>query len=171
MNLTWDTLDGADKTLRRWREQVAAWACEPSAPMSRRHADAVVTAFDSDLDTPAAMRELRALEKDTGVAPGAKFETFAYLDRLLGLDVVRDVGKIVGSAASTAGNAGSTAPPLPEGAATLLEARAAARRDADWAVSDQLRDRLASIGVTVSDTPDGQAWTRPRELTSGLPPR
>jgi len=162
MNLTWATLAGADRTLRRWREQVATWACEPSAPMSRRHADAVVTAFDSDLDTPAAMRELRALEKDTGVAPGAKFETFAHLDRLLGLDVVRDVGKIMRNSAGTARNAantaGNTERSLPEGAAALLEARAAARRAADWAVADQLRDRLASIGVTVSDTPDGQAW-------------
>jgi cysteinyl-tRNA synthetase len=162
MNLTWATLGAADKTLRRWREQVATWACEPSAPMSRRHAGAVVTAFDSDLDTPAAMRELRALEKDTGVVPGAKFETFAHLDRLLGLDVARDVGKIMRNTAGTAGTAvntaGNTEPPLPEGAATMLEARAAARRAADWAVADQLRDRLASIGVTVSDTPDGQAW-------------
>jgi cysteinyl-tRNA synthetase len=156
LNLTWDTLEGADKTLRRWREQVAAWACEPSAPMSRRHAEAVVGAFDADLDTPAAMRELRALEKDPDVAPGAKFETFAHLDQLFGLDLARDVGKITGG---SAGAAGSARPPLPDGADALLEARAAARRDADWAVADRLRDQLAAMGVTVSDTPDGQAWT------------
>ncbi len=154
MNLTWDTLDGADKTLRRWREQVAGWACEPSAAMSRPHVEAVVAAFDRDLDTPAAMRELRALEKDPGVAPGAKFETFAHLDQLLGLDLARDVGKIAGSTASAA-----AAPPLPDGADALLAARAAARRDADWAAADLLRDRLAAMGVTVSDTPDGQTWT------------
>ena len=171
MNLSWDTLEGADKTLRRWREQVAAWACEPSAPMSRRHADAVVTAFDSDLDTPAAVRELRALEKDAGVAPGAKFETFAHLDQLLGLDLVRDLGKVAGgimgaaAGAAGAGSAAGTGPAanvaqrLPEGAAALLESRAAARRGEDWAASDQLRDQLAAIGVTVSDTPEGQAWT------------
>ena len=100
MNLTWDTLEGADKTLRRWREQVAAWACEPSAAMSRRHVDAVVAAFDSDLDTPAAMRELRALEKDPDVAPGAKFETFAHLDQFFALDLARDIGKIMSSTAA-----------------------------------------------------------------------
>ncbi len=155
MNLTWDTLEGAGKTLRRWREQVAGWACEPSAPMSRQHADAVVAAFDSDLDTPAAMRELRALEKDPAVTPGAKFETFAYLDQLFGLDLARDIGKITGSAAAGA----VTGAGLPAGAAALLEARAAARREADWVVSDRLRDQLAAMGVTVSDTPDGQAWT------------
>ena len=31
MNLSWDTLEAADKTLRRWRERVASWACSPSA--------------------------------------------------------------------------------------------------------------------------------------------
>jgi cysteinyl-tRNA synthetase len=159
MNLTWDTLEGADKTLRRWREQVAVWACEPSAPMSRRHAEAVVTAFDSDLDTPAAMRELRGLEKNPDVAPGAKFETFAYLDQLFGLDLARDVGTVAGNAAAVAVSAAGVGPPLPGGAAALLEARAAARRDADWATSDQLRDRLAAMGVVVSDTRDGQSWT------------
>ena len=165
LNLSWETLEGADKTLRRWREQVAGWACEPSAVMSRRHADAVVTAFDNDLDTPAAMRELRALEKDPGVAPGAKFETFAHLDRLFGLDLVRDLGKVGSGTGTSTASAGRTpgtakiAPQLPEGAAALLEARTAARHRADWAASDQLRDRLAAIGVTVSDTPKGQAWT------------
>ena len=33
-------------------------------------------AFDDDLDTPAALRALRALERDTAIPPGAKFETF-----------------------------------------------------------------------------------------------
>ena len=33
MNLTWETLTAADGTVRRWREQVADWANEPSKPM------------------------------------------------------------------------------------------------------------------------------------------
>ena len=45
-------------------------------------------AFDDDLDTPAALRVLRRLEKDSEIPPGAKFETFAYVDQVLGLDLV-----------------------------------------------------------------------------------
>jgi cysteinyl-tRNA synthetase len=148
MNLTWDTLEAADKTVRRWRERVAGWADAPSAAMSARYADAIAAAFDDDLDTPAALRELRGLERDESVPPGAKFETFAHLDQVLGLDLARDIGK------------SPAAPPeLPAGAGDLLEARAKARTASDWPASDRLRDDLATLGVTVTDTPAGQTWT------------
>jgi cysteinyl-tRNA synthetase len=42
----------------------------------------------------------------------------------------------------------------------LLEARAQARADRDWARSDELRDVLAGAGIVVEDTPDGQRWRR-----------
>jgi cysteinyl-tRNA synthetase len=48
---------------------------------------------------------------------------------------------------------------LPEGAAELLDQRAAARAARDFAASDALRDRLATMGVDVSDTPEGQRTT------------
>lgn len=95
MDLSWREIEVADAALRRWRARVAAWACEPSAPMSRPHVKAVFAAAQDDLDTPGALAELREMEADTMVSPGAKFETFAYLDRLLGLDLARDVGKPV----------------------------------------------------------------------------
>ena len=92
--LTWDTLHAAGKTLQRWRESVAEWALSPSAPISPRYADAVTAAFEDDLDTPAALRELDVLAADREVPPGAKFETFVALDRLFGLDLARDIGKV-----------------------------------------------------------------------------
>jgi cysteinyl-tRNA synthetase len=147
MNLSWDTLEAAGKTLRRWRERVASWARSPSAAMPRSYAGAVTAAFDDDLDTPAALRALRALERDEAVPPGARFEAFAHLDQLLGLELARDVGKP------------EAAPVLPAGAADRLEARARAREAGDWAAADRLRDELAASGVTVTDTPAGQAWT------------
>jgi cysteinyl-tRNA synthetase len=103
MNLTWDTLDAADRTLSRWRELVARWACSPSKPVHATAAAHIAAAFDDDLDTPAALRALRQLEEDQDVAPGAKFESFAHADQLLGLDLARDVGRLPAS------------PPLPEG--------------------------------------------------------
>jgi hypothetical protein len=94
LDLTWDALHAAEKTLLRWRERVAEWALSPSAAMPRRYADAITGAFDDDLDTPAALRELHALEADDSAAAGARFETFAAMDRLLGLDLARDIGRV-----------------------------------------------------------------------------
>jgi cysteinyl-tRNA synthetase len=147
MNLTWDTLSAADRTLRRWRELVAEWACSPSRPVHGPVAGQIAAAFDDDLDTPAALRSLRLLEKDRDVPPGSKFESFAHADQLLGLDLARDVGRVPAER------------PLPEEARPLLAARQAARAARDWAAADRLRDELAAIGVAVTDTADGQTWT------------
>src|SRR6266705_1649140 len=137
MNLTRDTLTAADKTLRRWRERVADWARSPSKPMCAQYVGDITGAFDDDLDTPAALRALRGLEKDAEIPPGSKFETFAHVDQLLGLDLARDVGRPASSR------------PLPAGAAEKLQARQAARQARDFAAADRLRDALASMGVIV----------------------
>jgi hypothetical protein len=80
-------------TLTRWRALVAYWARSPSGAMSRPHADAITGAFANDLDTPEALRALSDLADDAAVPDGVKFETFAAADRLLGLDLARDLGR------------------------------------------------------------------------------
>ncbi len=145
MNLTWESLRAADRTLRRWRRRVADWAEQPSRPIAAEYRGRARAALDDDLDTPAALRVLRELEKDDAVPPGSRFETFLDLDHLLGLDLSRDIG---------------TTQVLPPGAAELLEQRERARAARDWAASDRLRDELAELGVKVADTPQGQTVVR-----------
>ena len=147
MNLTWEALAAADKRLSRWRSKVAEWAEAQSAAMASTYVQRIRDAFDDDLDTPTALVALGELEKDAGIEPGAKFETFAWADRLFGLDLVREVGR--GPAVVT----------LPEGARELLDRRAAARAAKDWAVADSLRGELAGLGVSVADGPEGQSWS------------
>ena len=147
MNLTWDAVTAADKRLTRWRSKVAEWAESPSFALPRAQVDAVIDAFDDDLDTPSALIRLEEIARDDALPDGAKFEAFAFLDRAFGLDLVRDVGKPKVVAV------------LPEGAQALLDARAAARTGKDYAASDRLRDELAALGVTVADTAEGQTWS------------
>lgn len=141
MNLTWAAIEAADATVRRWRDKVARWAESASRPADAEVVAAVRGAFEDDLDTPQAIAVVRSAER-SDLDPGALFETFALLDRLLGLDLVRDVGR--------------ARPGLPAGAQELLDRRAAARAAKDWAASDALRDELAGLGVQVKDTADGQ---------------
>ncbi len=86
-----DTLSGARETLASWRQQVARWAESPSQPMPAHIADAASAAFN-DLDTVSGLALLRGLAPDASVPAGAKFETYVYADRILGLDLARDIG-------------------------------------------------------------------------------
>ncbi len=147
MNLTWESLVAADRTLARWRQQVADWATEPSKPMCAEYWGKIANSLDDDLDTPTALRTLRELSKDGSVPAGSKFETFSSADRVLGLDLVSLVGRP------------RSAPVLPEGAEAKLAERTAARGRKDFATADRLRAELTALGVTVADTPEGQTWT------------
>ena len=94
LTVTWPELDAAGRELASWRALVGGWANEPSRPISAPHRARIAAAFDDDLDTPAALAVLRDLAAGRAVPPGARFETFADADRLLGLDLVRDVGRV-----------------------------------------------------------------------------
>jgi cysteinyl-tRNA synthetase len=48
---------------------------------------------------------------------------------------------------------------LPDQAKKLIDERAKARRDRDFAKSDELRDQLAALGIEVRDTSGGQEWS------------
>lgn len=145
MNLTWDTLTAADSTLTRWRQKVAAWATQPSAAMPESALAPIRAALSDDLDTSRVITALRELEKSDEVSPGALFEIFAYVDRVLGLDLTRLVGQPAAAAA-----------PMPAEVSDLLERRQQARAAKDWSASDALRDEIAGLGFTVIDTPEGQ---------------
>jgi cysteinyl-tRNA synthetase len=147
INLTWDEIGAADRTLRRWRERVREWAESPSKPMCAEYETRFREALDADLDTPAALQVVREVERDPTIPDGSKFEMFAWFDHVLGLDMVRDVGKP------------KPVHVLPEGAQALLDERAAARATKDFAASDRLRDSLADLGVAVRDTAAGQEWS------------
>lgn len=145
-DLSWEALRAADRTLRRWRRDVARWAESPSKPMCAGYVQRVEDAFADDLDTPRAVVALQELFDDGSLPNGCRFETAASLDQLFGLDLVRDVGRIA---------------VVPPGAQALLDRRAQARADRDFGASDRLREELAALGVTVRDTPQGQVTELP----------
>lgn len=147
MNLTWQVIEGAQKTLERWRGKVAEWANSPSAPMCADYREQFLAALDEDLDTPRALTVLRNLEKDATIPDGSKFEFFAWADAFLGVDLARSVGQAPSPVE------------IPNDVQALLDERAAARAAKDFSTSDRVRDELAAKGYTVTDTPDGQVLT------------
>ena len=93
VELTEAALAEAEDTVSRWRHAVAKWAAEPSRPIPAETAHRISVAFDNDLDTVAALDVLVNLESDGEAPAGAKFETFAFADRVLGLELVREIGR------------------------------------------------------------------------------
>ncbi|WP_432031547.1 hypothetical protein [Streptomyces antibioticus] len=86
-------LGDAHDTLARWRRSVAVWARQPSRPVPDEVRGRLRAAWEDDLDVPAVLRVLRSVA-DAGpeLPDGARFETYAYADRLLGLELTRDIG-------------------------------------------------------------------------------
>ncbi|MET9732509.1 hypothetical protein ABZZ79_18230 [Streptomyces sp. NPDC006458] len=92
------SLDTATRTeahdsLLRWRRAVAGWARSPSRPVPADLRRRLREAWEDDLDLPGVLRVLRQVEEAGPELPdGARFETYAYADRLLGLDLTHDLG-------------------------------------------------------------------------------
>ncbi|WP_200300851.1 hypothetical protein [Streptomyces adelaidensis] len=86
------TLAEAGDALGRWRKAVAGWATRPSKPMPEDVKQALRAAWEDDLDVPAVLGVLRDVAEAEDVPDGARFETYAYADRLLGLELTREIG-------------------------------------------------------------------------------
>lgn len=104
------------------------------------------SAMDDDLNTADAMGALFEIVRDVNVtltAESAKAVIVSTLDTFLSLCGV--LGLLMKQADA-----------LPEEIQTLADARAQARKERNWKLSDELRDRLKALGYTVEDTKEGQ---------------
>jgi len=91
--LTAGQLADATRTLGEWRYRVARWAEYPSGAIPEPSA-AVLRAAFGNLDMVAVLELLAGLAADETVPPGPRFETFVYADRVLGLELPRDIGRL-----------------------------------------------------------------------------
>jgi cysteinyl-tRNA synthetase len=110
-----------------------------------------IEALDDDLNTPAAFAAVFELVRDLNRRLAAR--TLSTADARAAAAVIRELDRVLAVAEEDQ-------EPLPADLIALLDQRAAARRERDFATSDRLRDELASAGVAVEDTPDGQRWRR-----------
>ncbi|OIK25277.1 hypothetical protein [Streptomyces malaysiense] len=85
-------LGRAAERLAGWRRDVAGWARQPSRPVPEAVRRRLTGAWEDDLDMPGVLEVLAATAADPAVADGARFETFAHADRLLALELTRDLG-------------------------------------------------------------------------------
>lgn len=115
-------------------------------------------AMNDDLNIPAALAAVFDLVRsgnsavdagDVATAASQAAQVVAMLD-VLGVNPLDDQW----SGSSSRGDAA-----LELLMTELLDARAAARANKDFATADLLRERLAAAGITIEDTPSGAHWS------------
>ncbi len=114
-------------------------------------------AMDDDLNVSGALGALFELVRDLNKRMDAR--TLSTDDAQRAAAALRDFDRVLAVI--------DEAQTLPAGAQKLLDERAAARTARDFAASDRLRDDLATMGVAVEDTRDGQRWRLSRGVTDG----
>ena len=124
-----------------------------------KHArDAFTTALDDDLNISAALAAVFELVREANRRIDARSMSTTDAGRITAW--LRDVDRVLGVLPD---DPVALDPALQR----LLDERAAARTNRDWAASDRLRDALAERGIVVEDTRDGQRWRRLVEAGRG----
>ena len=142
MDLTWNSISASHKNLNRIREKMQEWS-KSSGKLDKNYLAQFESALNEDLDTNKVLQLLRTLEKDQTVSDGDKFQTVLKFDEVLGLDL------------NHAPEAKREVEITPEIKA-LLETRAKARLEKNWKLSDEIRDKLITLGIGIKDSDSGQ---------------
>jgi cysteinyl-tRNA synthetase len=160
LNFTFETLRGAESTIERLRDfrkrLLEANLEEGSSDEISAHAKIALKKFeaamDDNLNTSVALaalhdmaREINSALAGGGVKTGDRER---ILDAVAKMDTVFNIfGEL-------------TEEMLDADVDKLMEERASARRDRNFARSDEIRDELAARGIILEDTRDGVRWKR-----------
>ena len=155
IEFSWEAMESARTGLRRLLERYASARATPAATPSsagRAHLDSFDAAMSDDLNTAKALAVVGAASRDVSLAN----------DQLTALarefDAVLAVGLTDLSPPDLDLKRSDTAVIDADIEALVVE-RTSARADRNFARSDELRDQLESLGVTVEDHADGtSSW-------------
>jgi cysteinyl-tRNA synthetase len=117
--------------------------------------DSIESALDDDLNTPQALAEIARIageaRKATDSADKARLKS-----ELLGAGLALGLLRQEPAAWFERGASGDDDTRIQ----ALIDERAAAKKNRDFARSDAIRDQLANEGVLLEDTPQGVRWKR-----------
>ncbi|MDP9484110.1 MAG: cysteine--tRNA ligase [Chloroflexota bacterium] len=160
LTYTEESLAGAAAAIERYDAVLLALAGyredradDPSLPAALEAARATFgAALDDDLNVSPALAAVFELVRDLNRRIDAR--TLSTADAARAPAVLGELDAVLGLGPD--GREGT----LDDDLKALLDARATARAERDWAASDRLRDELAAAGVVVEDSRDGQRWRR-----------
>ena len=115
-------------------------------------------ALDDDLNVSSALAVVFDLVRDLNRRIDGRTMSSADAERALA--TLRSLDEVLGVLPASEAE-------LDADTRRMLDERSAARANRDWAASDRLREELASRGIAVEDTRDGQRWRRQLEAARG----
>ncbi|TVQ63407.1 MAG: cysteine--tRNA ligase, partial [Phycisphaerales bacterium] len=153
-NFTEQGLTDSSRTIERWRRWLDN--ADGSADDGARNADAAARFADAmhdDLNVAGAIGAINSWINSAERPTRADAALLREFDGALGVLSLRAAPSADAGAPSDAAHIES-----------LIEARAAARKNKDFAASDRIRDELLAMGVEIKDGPTGTTWTRRAKL-------
>ncbi len=146
LTFTWEGLKGAGNGMAHLKEKVIEIKGFPSdrgAEKVSSYMENFKEALNDDLNTPRGLAVLWSVLKDDTLGNNQKMELLLDFDKILaiGIEKIREEKKKI--------------EPIDEETGKLVEERQKARKDKNWALSDEIRKRIMEKGYIVSDTPQG----------------
>jgi cysteinyl-tRNA synthetase len=137
MSFSWESLEANNVALGRLYQTAFNWG-EPTVVDKDFYA-AFLDFVNDDLNLPRALALTWDLVK-SDLEDGSKKATLLAFDQIFGLDIAAWQPELV---------------EIPEHIVKLADDRAAARKDKNWQLADEIRANLLSEGYEVEDTRDG----------------
>ena len=148
VNFVWEALEGAETALKRLYGLYLALG-QNIGKASEGYRDKFKKYLEDDLDTPRALSLLWDLVKDESISNADKKATILDFDKVFSLGFANLKEDLPAQAGE-----------IPEEVKKLLEEREQARQKKDFKKSDELRDKINSLGYEVKDTESGQKINR-----------
>ena len=143
-------------------ERVEAFLAATSELMApnlqdRRVPQEFADALDDDMNIPRALAVLHEQTRAGNAALAAGADASEYANAVWAMANVLGLTSLMNLDGSGASGAEHQA--LDALIHTVLEQRASARAEKDWATADRMRDVLAAAGITVKDGAQGSTWS------------
>ena len=104
-------------------------------------------ALGNDINTAMGITVIYDVLKSKSNA-ATKLALISEFDKVMGLDLIANAKEL-------AENSGNTSADIPAEVMELVEQRKAARKDKNFALADEIRDKIAALGYEVKETRQG----------------
>ena len=152
LKFSFEALDHARSARAQLVQRVADLKAKVSgkseiSPKGKEYLDLFIGAMNNDLKTPEALSHMWSMLKDASVSDSDKLSVLLEMDKILGLDL----DKVEAKSDERVGDDSDWA---------LVEERAQAKKEKNFARADEIRAELLERGYIVKDTPKGAVLER-----------